>query len=57
MIKTRASIKVNGRAYWMDGDETLGGFVTEITEQNVVVYPDRHDPEAFRLVVPKRDLI
>lgn len=58
MTKTDARhSRVNHRAYWVEDGAVVGGFVTEETGQNVVVSPDRHDPEAFRLVVAKTDLV
>ncbi len=50
-------IKLNHRVYWITDDEVLGGFVNEITANWVVVSPDRHDTEAFWLVVAKKDLV
>lgn len=45
------------RAYWVTDGEVCGGFISEDTGRFVVVYPDRHDPEAVRLVVAKEDLV
>jgi hypothetical protein len=55
MAKT--AIRMHGRVYWEQDGDVFGGFVVEATDRLVVVWPDRHDPEAFTLVLAKTDLI